>query len=129
LINIAATLESTCETPRTENVTQNIPRYYVFVPRNPIVQNSEIVVEPSNLMVNIDDDVMLDVMIETTPLTLLSQEPPFAIGLLSLPYLPSKQLHGIKPLVDYSQSHVVTLEEHLQIMKQKVVEKVAKVFG
>jgi hypothetical protein len=28
------------------------------------------------------------------------------------------------PLVDYSQSHVVTSEEYLQIMKQKVVEKV-----
>jgi hypothetical protein len=40
LINIATTLEPTCETSQAENVTQNIPRYYVFVPRNPIVQNS-----------------------------------------------------------------------------------------
>lgn len=50
---------------------------------------------------------------------------PFAIGLLSLPHPLSKQIHGIKPLVDYSQRHVVASKEYLQIMKQKVVEKVA----
>lgn len=73
LINIATTLEPTCEISQVENVTQNIPRYYVFVLRNPIVQNSRIVVEPSNMVVNIHDDVMLDVMTKTTPSTLLSQ--------------------------------------------------------
>jgi hypothetical protein len=31
----------------------------------------------------------------------------------------------MKPLVDYSQSHVVASKKNLQIMKQKVVEKVA----
>ncbi len=47
LINIATTLEPKCETSQAKNVTQNIPRYYVFVSRNPIVQNLKIVVEPS----------------------------------------------------------------------------------
>jgi hypothetical protein len=84
LINITTTLEPTCETSQAENVTQNILRYYVFVPRNLIIQNLEIVVELSNLVVNIGDDVMLDVMTKTTLSTLLSQEPP--LPLVSYPY-------------------------------------------
>jgi hypothetical protein len=90
-----------------------------------MVQDSKITIQPSNLVVNIDDKVMLNVMTETTPSSLHYQETPFTISFMSLPHLPSKQIHGKEPLVDYSQNHVVTLEEYLQIMKQKVGEKVA----
>jgi hypothetical protein len=36
--------------------------------------------------------------------------------LLSLPHLLVKRTNGRKPLIDYSQNHVVTLEEYLKIM-------------
>jgi hypothetical protein len=39
--------------------------------------------------------------------------------LLSLSCLPTKRTNGREPLVDYSQSHVVTSEKYLRIMQQK----------
>jgi hypothetical protein len=30
--------------------------------------------------------------------------------------MPKRRINGRKPLVDYSQNHVVTLEEYLRIM-------------
>ncbi len=36
-------------------------------------------------------------------------------NLLSLRHLPSRRTNGRKPLMDYSQSHVVTLEKYLSI--------------
>ncbi len=38
-------------------------------------------------------------------------------NLLSLPPLPTKRTSGRESLVDYSQSHVVTLEEYLCVAK------------
>jgi hypothetical protein len=37
-------------------------------------------------------------------------------SLMSLPHLLTQRTNGREPLVDYSQSHVVTLEEYLRIM-------------
>jgi hypothetical protein len=42
-----------------------------------------------------------------------------------LPHLPTRRTSGKKPLVDYSQSHVVTLEEYLMIMRQKATHREA----
>jgi len=44
-------------------------------------------------------------------------------NLLFLPHLLAKKTHGREPLVDYFQSHVVTLKEYLSIMWQKALEK------
>jgi hypothetical protein len=43
--------------------------------------------------------------------------------MLSLPALPTKKRQGNKPLMDYSNSYVVTLNQYLVILKQKVVDK------
>jgi hypothetical protein len=43
--------------------------------------------------------------------------------MLSLLALPTKRRQGNKPLMDYSNSHVVTLNQYLVILKQKVVDK------
>jgi hypothetical protein len=37
-------------------------------------------------------------------------------SLMALPHLLTQRTNGREPLVDYSQSHVVTLEEYLRIM-------------
>jgi hypothetical protein len=37
--------------------------------------------------------------------------------ILSLPRLPTKKRHGKKPLVDYSNSHVVTSNQYLVVLK------------
>jgi hypothetical protein len=44
-------------------------------------------------------------------------------NLLSLPHFPAKRTNGKELLVDDSQSHVVTLEEHLTIVHQKAMDK------
>jgi hypothetical protein len=43
--------------------------------------------------------------------------------MLSLPTLPTKRRQGNEPLMDYSNSHVVTLNQYLVILKQNVVDK------
>ncbi len=45
-------------------------------------------------------------------------------NLPSLPHLPTKQTKGKEPLVDYSQSHVITFEEYFAILKKKTMDKV-----
>ncbi len=45
------------------------------------------------------------------------------VHMLSLLALPTKRRQGDKPLMDYSNSHVVTLNQYLIILKQKVVDK------
>jgi hypothetical protein len=44
---------------------------------------------------------------------------------MSLPHLPSRRTNGRKTVVDYSQNHVVTLEEYLRIMQQKAMDREA----
>lgn len=45
-------------------------------------------------------------------------------NLLVLPDLPTRQIRRKEPLVDYIMSHVVTSEEHLNIMQSKAMAKV-----
>jgi len=43
--------------------------------------------------------------------------------LLSLPRLPTKKIHGKESLMDYSNSHVVTSNQYLIVLKQKALDK------
>jgi hypothetical protein len=43
--------------------------------------------------------------------------------LLSLPRLPTRKRHGKEPLVDYSNSHVVTSNQYLAMLRQKALGK------
>lgn len=52
-----------------------------------------------------------------------SLEPPTLVDLLTLPRLPRKKMHGKEPLVDYSISDVVTLNQYLVQLKQRAMEK------
>jgi hypothetical protein len=49
-----------------------------------------------------------------------SEEVGFA-HMLPLHALPTKRRQGNKPVMDYCNSHVVTLNQYLAILKQKVV--------
>ncbi len=44
-------------------------------------------------------------------------------NLLSLPQLPTRKRQGKEPLVDYFSSYVVTSNQYLVELKQKVVDK------
>jgi hypothetical protein len=45
--------------------------------------------------------------------------------LLFLPQLPTRRILGKEPLVDYSNSHVVTSNQYLAVLKQKTMDKKA----
>jgi hypothetical protein len=53
----------------------------------------------------------------------LTQESMRMHNLMSLPCLPIRHTKGKEPLVDYSQSHVVTSFRYLDILKKKTMEK------
>jgi hypothetical protein len=42
-----------------------------------------------------------------------------------LPHLPIRRTNGREPLGDYSQNHVVKLEEYLKIMQKKAMDREA----
>jgi hypothetical protein len=44
-------------------------------------------------------------------------------NLFSLPHLPIRKTKGIKLLVDCNKFHVVTLDEYLNILQRKIIEK------
>jgi ATP:corrinoid adenosyltransferase len=44
-------------------------------------------------------------------------------NLFSLPHLLARKTKGKAPLIDYSQSHVVTLDEYLDILRMKIIPK------
>ncbi len=45
------------------------------------------------------------------------------VSLLSLLHLLARCTQGIKPLIDYSQSHVVTFVDYLNVLHKKVINK------
>jgi hypothetical protein len=50
----------------------------------------------------------------------------FALAnLLSLPQLPTRRILGKEPLIDYSNSHVVTSNQYLAVLKKKTMDKEA----
>jgi hypothetical protein len=69
-------------------VLENQPRYNVDMPKIFIAINQEIATKISNLVVNINKAHLL-----------------------------ARKTHGKKSLIDYSQNHVVTLEEYLGIIR------------
>ncbi len=62
--------------------------------------------------------------LELDDLTILSQtQRVVELGdLLSLPRLPTRRKHGKEPIVDYSNSHVVTSNQYLVVLRQKALE-------
>jgi len=60
---------------------------------------------------------------ETHSLPNLTQEAMKLHNLLSLPRLPARCTRGKKPLIDYSQSHVVTFTKYLHIIREKTMDK------
>jgi hypothetical protein len=45
-------------------------------------------------------------------------------NLLSLLHLLTRHTKGKKPLIDYSQSHLMTSITYLNILKEKIIDKV-----
>jgi len=95
------------------------------MPRIPIVTDHAFVIKSNNIVENLAQ-LSLD---ETTKFRNFKSSIQVASaqgchGLLSLPHLPARWTNRRKTLVDYSQSHVVTLEEYLRIMQQKAMEAV-----
>jgi hypothetical protein len=101
-------------------------RYYVKMPRIPTTTNPAFVIELKNMVEKLAqlslDEIAEFKFFESSTQVALAQR---CHGLLSLPHLPTRRTSGKKPLVDYSQSHVVTLEEYLMIMRQKATHREA----
>jgi hypothetical protein len=85
---------------------------YVEIPFNPATPTNNY--EEDQLVVNLENPTF-----ELNNLTSPSetQEVVQLINLLRLPQLPTRKRQGKKPLVDYSNSHVVTLDQYLIVLK------------
>jgi hypothetical protein len=77
--------------------------------------------ETQELVVNLDHETK-HAPLESENIANLTQDLVFS-NLLSLPHLLARKTKGREPLMHYSQFHVVTSDEYLQIMRQKVMEK------
>ncbi len=65
-----------------------------------------------------------DVILKSKNLINLNQNEKVGfVHMLLLLALPTKKKQSDESLVDYSNSHVVTLDQYLAILKQKVVDK------
>jgi hypothetical protein len=75
--------------------------------------------QQDELVVNLEDsNLELDYLIiqsQTQGVTKLGD-------LLCLPRLPTRRRHGKKPLLDYSNSHVVTSNQYLVVLRQKALK-------
>jgi len=87
-----------------------MPHYYVEMPNSP------------NTLINNHEEYQL--VVDLDNVTLESEEPIGSnqsevrlVHMLSLLTLLTKRRQGNKPLVDYSNSHVVTLNQYLVILK------------
>jgi hypothetical protein len=92
--------------------------------RIPIVTNHAFVIELENMVENLAQP-SFDKIVELRNLK-SSTQVALAQGchnLMSLPHLPTQKTNGRKPLVDYSQSHVVNSKEYSRIMRQKEMDK------
>jgi hypothetical protein len=56
-------------------------------------------------------------------LTIIAQELVSFVNLLSLPHLLARKTRRKEPLMDYSQSYVVTSSEYFCILQQKTLAK------
>jgi hypothetical protein len=119
LLNIAGTFQAIfTPTPSTlVGPFELSPRFYVEMPPNPPTPTNN---QQDDLAVNLEDSNL-----ELDDIAIPSQtQGVIELGdLLSLPRLPTRRRHGKEPLVDYSSSHVVTLDQYLVVLKQKALEK------
>ncbi len=92
--------------------------YYVDMPQN-LTMIEEQLEETVNL-----DEVTLELVQETHNPPNVTQEAIKLNNLLSLLHLHAMHTRGKKPLVDYSQSHVVTSTKYLNVLRKKSMDKV-----
>ncbi len=112
-INIGSTIEVPID-----NLFKDQPKFYVDMPIIPIITNHASIIESKNMVENfaqpsLDETIQLK-NYESSIQVALTQ---VCHDLLSLPHFSTRRTNGRKPLVDYSQSHVVTLETYLKIMR------------
>jgi hypothetical protein len=114
---------STIEVP-VDGLFENQPRYYVNMPRIPTIINHASIIESQNMVENLAqpslDEIVKFINFESSTQVASTQG---SHSLLSLPHLFVRRTNGREPLMDYFQSHVVTLEEYLRIMQQKAMDK------
>ncbi len=89
--------------------------------QSPIVKKQQL---EKNIVVNLDEGSLKGGLEETQQFPNLIQESMRMHNLISLPLLLARHTKGKEPLIDYSQSHVVTNFEYLDIIKKKTMEKV-----
>jgi hypothetical protein len=99
-----------------DDVSQDHPKYYVNMPMTIASMEQGVATNPTNVFMNMNKST-LDVEIEIKNFEHLTQEALSTNNLLSLPHLLARKTHSRKPLVDYSQSHVVTSYQYFNIMQ------------
>jgi hypothetical protein len=97
-------------------------RYYVILPTNSTTINWETTIYTINVIVNIDETTpKLEVGNNNFIITI--QQGLANDNLFFLLHMLARKTQGRKSLVDYSQNHVVTLEEYLNKLRSKALEK------
>jgi hypothetical protein len=99
---------------------KNDQRYYVDTPQSPTMKEQQL---EKNIVVDLNEGSPKSSFEETQQFPNLIQESMRMHNLMSLPCLLARHTKGKEPLVDYSQSHVVTSFEYLDILKKKTMEK------
>jgi hypothetical protein len=92
--------------------------------RIPTITNHAFVIELENMVDNLAQPSLDEIVELINP----KSSTQVALGqgchnLMSLPHLPTRRTNGREPLMDYSQSHVITSEEYLRIMRQKAMDR------
>jgi hypothetical protein len=89
---------------------------------NSIAMNHKTIIDTTNVTVNIDEDAPKLEVGSNNFMNIIQQG--LANGnLFTLFHLPTRKTQGRESLVDYFESHVMTLEEYLSKMPQKTLEK------
>lgn len=116
LINTTTTMDILNHGMHVDDAFQDHPKYYVDMPMTIASMDQGVATNPTNVFMNINK-FTLDVKIETKNFEHLTQETLSTNKFLSLPHLLARKTHSRKPLVDYSQNHVVTSCQYLNIMQ------------
>ncbi len=120
MISITSITKATTLESMLNSVVQDQPKYYVDILIESIIINLESIFLIKKSVKTLEQ-FLVNVRIECKiPKT---QEALAGINLLSLPHLLARKTSGREPLVDYSQSHVVTSEMYLTTMQQKAMDR------
>jgi uncharacterized protein with NAD-binding domain and iron-sulfur cluster len=123
LINISSTTPLAHDNV-TIGVTEIHPRYYVDLHTNFTSMNKETTIDTINVTMNIDEDAPSLEVGNNNFMSIIQQG--LANGnLFALFHLPTKKTQRKEPIVDYSQSHAMILEEYLSKLRHKTLEKEA----